>query len=428
MAQRQAGIAHIASHAESNWRPIAQTYSDPDVSGSTLERVGLSRLLSDIDAGRIDVVIVQKIDRLTRSMTDFVKLLELFDQHGVALVSVTQHLNSQDATGRLSINTLMSFAQFEREITGERIRDKIKATRRKGLWAGSVPPLGYEVRNQHLLIKKTEADLVRRIFKRFVAIGSITELLKVLKNDEVTTKQWITQTGKIRGGHAIDKTYIYKVLNNRIFLGELHYDDAWHEGIHSPIISIALWDSAQALLQKRRRPRRKSITKNSDVFLFKGLVFGNDERAYSPWLSSMRRGRRYAYYIPQRDVAEGAGASGLPRCPAGELEAVVLERLREKLRDPPSLIENLPTQVKQHPLFEEVAAKDALTEIDAVWELLFPAFVRPLIRQMLKRITIAQDKLTISWDMQGIGNVIINHLKARSNIAVKSGHKRTSRR
>ena len=170
-------------------------------------------------------------------------------------------------------------------------------------------------------------------------------------------------------------------------------------------IPIALWDSAQALLQKRRRPR-KSITKNSDAFLFKGLVFGNDERAYSPWLSSMRRGRRYAYYIPQRDIAEGAGASGLPRCPAGELEAVVLERLREKLRDPSSLIENLPTQVKQHPLFEEVAAKDALTEIDAVWELLFPAFVRPLIRQMLKRITIAQDKLTINWDMQGIGNVI----------------------
>ena len=252
-------------------------------------------------------------------------------------------------------------------------------------------------------------------------------MLKVLKNDEVTTKQWITQTGKIRGGHAIDKTYIYKVLNNRIYLGELHYDDAWHEGIHSPIIPIALWDSAQALLQKRRRPR-KSITKNSDAFLFKGLVFGNDERAYSPWLSSMRRGRRYAYYIPQRDIAEGAGASGLPRCPAGELEAVVLERLREKLRDPSSFIENLPTQVKKHPLFEEVAAKDALTEIDAVWELLFPAFVRPLIRQMLKRITIAQDKLTISWDMQGIGNVIINHLKARSKIAVESGHKRTSRR
>jgi len=245
MAQRQAGIAHIASHAESNWRPIAQTYSDPDVSGSTLERDGLSHLLSDIDAGRIDVVIVQKIDRLTRSMMDFVKLLELFDQHGVALVSVTQHLNSQDATGRLSINTLISFAQFEREITGERIRDKIKATRRKGLWAGSIPPLGYEVRNQHLLIKKTEADLVRRIFKRFVAIGSITELLKVLKNDEVTTKQWITQMGKIRGGHAIDKTYIYKVLNNRIYLGELLYDDAWHEGIHSPIIPIALWHSCK---------------------------------------------------------------------------------------------------------------------------------------------------------------------------------------
>lgn len=199
-AQRQAGLNYIASQRGLNWAPVASEYNDTNISGGTLARNALSRLLADIESGEINVVVVYKLDRISRSMKDFSELMEVFDQHQVVLVSVTQHLNSQDALGRFAIHTLMSFAQFEREIIGERIRDKIAVTRRKGLWIGSVPPLGYDVKNQHLIINESEAKIVQLIFKRLVELESMSELVLELDNEGITTKCWRTRTGKKRGG------------------------------------------------------------------------------------------------------------------------------------------------------------------------------------------------------------------------------------
>jgi len=220
-AQRDAGHAYIASQRAEGWIPVADDYDDPAFSGGNMERPALRRMMVDIEAGKIDVVVIYKIDRLTRSLADFSKMVEVFERYGVSFVSVTRQFNTTTSMGRLMLNILLSFAQFEREVTGERIRDKIAASKRKGMWMGGVPPLGYDVENRRLVPNEREAKLIRHIFQRFVELGSSTALVKELKLDGVTSKAWTTQDGKTRDGRPIDKGHIYRLLSNRTYLGEL---------------------------------------------------------------------------------------------------------------------------------------------------------------------------------------------------------------
>jgi site-specific DNA recombinase len=254
-AQRDAGHAYIASQRAEGWIPVADDYDDPAFSGGNMERPALRRMMADIEAGKIDVVVIYKIDRLTRSLADFSKMVEVFERYGVSFVSVTQQFNTTTSMGRLMLNILLSFAQFEREVTGERIRDKIAASKRKGMWMGGVPPLGYDVENRRLVPNEREAKLIRHIFQRFVELGSSTALVKELKLDGVTSKAWTTQDGKTRDGRPIDKGHIYKLLSNRTYLGELRHKDQWYQAEHPPIISRELWDSVHAILATNGRVR-----------------------------------------------------------------------------------------------------------------------------------------------------------------------------
>ncbi len=224
-----------------------------------------------------------------------------FERYGVSFVSVTQQFNTTTSMGRLMLNILLSFAQFEREVTGERIRDKIAASKRKGMWMGGVPPLGYDVENRRLVPNEREAKLVLHIFQRFVELGSSTALVKELKLDGVTSKAWTTQDGKTRDGRPIDKGHIYKLLSNRTYLGELRHKEQWYQAEHPPIISRELWDSVHAILATNGRVRGNA-TRATVAYLLKGIVFGNDGRALSPWHTTKKNGRRYRYYVPQRDV------------------------------------------------------------------------------------------------------------------------------
>ncbi|MBL8376159.1 recombinase family protein [Accumulibacter sp.] len=258
-AQQETCYAFIASRHHLTCLPVSVSYEDPGFSGGTLERPALQQMLADIKADRIDMVVVYKLDRLSRGMVHFARLMETFERHHVTLVSLTQHLNSHDAAGRLAINALMTFAQFERENTGERICDKIRATRRQGMWTDSVPPMGYEARGQRLLVNDVEARVVRHIFERFVALGSITDLVRELGKQGVTTKPWTTRTGKARGGRPLDKNYLDKLLNNRTLIGEMQSGDQWHAGAHELIVPADLWDSAHALLDDRRRAKKACV-------------------------------------------------------------------------------------------------------------------------------------------------------------------------
>lgn len=403
-AQKDAGHAFIASQRIEGWSPVIDDYDDPAYSGGSMERPALMRLLGDIEAGKIDIVVVYKIDRLTRSLADFSKMVEVFDRHNVSFVSVTQQFNTTTSMGRLTLNILLSFAQFEREVTGERIRDKIAASKRKGLWMGGIPPLGYNVENRKLVPNPKEAKLVRQVFRRFVELGSVTLLVKELRLENTTSKSWTTQDGRFRPGKPIDKGTIYKYLHNQTYLGKIHHKGQWYEGEHLPIIDQKDWDDVHAILETNGRVRGNR-TRAKVPYLLKGIVFGHDGRALSPWHTTKKNGKRYRYYIPQKDAKEYAGASGLPRLPAGQLESAVLDQLRNLLRSPAMIAEVLPLATQQDPALDEANITVALTKLDQVWEQLFPAEQERIVRLLVERVIVSPSDIEVRFRLNGIESV-----------------------
>src|SRR5215217_1083960 len=255
-AQREAAEAYIKSQAPEGWRLVKERFDDGGFSGGSLDRPALQRLLSSIRSGLIDVVVVYKVDRLTRSLADFAKLVELFDAAGVSFVSVTQSFNTTTSMGRLTLNMLLSFAQFEREVTGERIRDKIAASKRKGIWVGGIVPFGYAVRNRKLVIREDEAATVRLMFERYLSLGSLPVLQRELRERSVVTRQRALSSGRTIGGVPLTNGALAYLLRNRIYIGELNHKGASHPGQHAPIIAPALFDAVQGKLTANRSGRR----------------------------------------------------------------------------------------------------------------------------------------------------------------------------
>lgn len=405
-AQRDAGHAYIASQRAEGWIPVADDYDDPAFSGGNMERPGLKRLMADIEAGKVDVVVIYKIDRLTRSLADFSKMVEVFERQGVSFVSVTQQFNTTTSMGRLMLNVLLSFAQFEREVTGERIRDKIAASKRKGMWMGGVPPLGYDVENRRLVPNPQEAKLIRHIFTRFVELGSSTKLVKELKLDGVTSKAWTTQDGKVREGKPIDKGLVYKLLGNRTYLGELRHKEQWYQAEHLPIVEQTVWDSVHAILATNGRSRANA-TRATTPFLLKGIVFGHDGRALTPWHSTKKTtGKRYRYYLPMRDLKEHAGASGLPRMPAAELESAVLDQLRNILRAPNLLCDLVPQAKKLDPTLDEAKVTVAMTRLGLIWDQLFPAEQTRIVKMLIEKVIVSPSDLEVRLRANGIEQLV----------------------
>lgn len=401
-AQKDAGHAYIASQRAEGWLPVEADYDDPAYSGGNLNRPALQRLLEDIQQNKVDVIVVYKIDRLTRSLVDFSKMIDLFDQHQVSFVSVTQQFNSTNSMGRLMLNILLSFAQFEREVTGERIRDKITASKKKGMWMGGIPPLGYNVKNRCLVVNPEEATTIKRIFERFVDLGSATLLSKELIRDRVTSKTWTTQEGRVREGNLIDRGAIYKILQNRTYLGELRHKDQWYPGKHQRIISQHLWDEVHAILATNSHARGNQ-TRAKIPFLLKGLVFGEDGKALTCWSTTKKQsGKRYRYYISTRDSKEFAGASGLPRIPAAQLESAVIEQLRGILKSPhiTQAVANH-TEASETPI-DEAKVCVALNGIDRVWEQLFPEEQSRIVRLLVNKIIVTAESIDIRLRANGI--------------------------
>lgn len=252
-AQRDAGLAFVSSQRHEGWLALDDTYDDGGFSGGNIDRPGLKRLMADIEARKIDVVVVYKIDRLTRSLPDFAKLVEVFDRNNVSFVSVTQQFNTTTSMGRLTLNILLSFAQFEREVTGERIRDKIAASKAKGMWMGGTPPLGYDVVDRKLIVNEREASLVQDIFRRYAEHGSAARLVRELDIEGHSTKSWVTQSGQHRAGRPIDQQYLFCLLRNRLYLGEISHKGEYFPAQHASIISQELWDGVQAFVNKRKQ-------------------------------------------------------------------------------------------------------------------------------------------------------------------------------
>jgi site-specific DNA recombinase len=300
-AQRESCEAYIASQRSEGWVLVHDRYDDGGVSGGTLERPALKRLLADIEAGLVDVVVVYKIDRLSRSLMDFAKLVQIFDQNEVTFVSVTQSFNTTTSMGRLTLNILLSFAQFEREVIGERVRDKIAASRARGMWMGGPVPLGYRVENRKLLIDEAAAATVRRVFEGFAEIGSVTQLLPILRAEGLLTKH----------RRPFDKGAVYKLLANRVYLGEAVHKGKSYPGEHAAIIPQALWNQVHEIMATNPH-MRAGLARNRSPALLRGLIFGADGRALSP-THTRKQGRLYRYYVSQSVLKGGADDAPYPR-------------------------------------------------------------------------------------------------------------------
>jgi len=401
-AQKDAGHAYIASQRAEGWIPVADDYDDPAYSGGTLERPAMQRLLADIQADKVDIIVVYKIDRLTRSLVDFSRLVEVFNAHKVSFVSITQNFCTTNSMGRLMLNILLSFAQFEREVTGERIRDKITASKKKGLWMGGIPPLGYDVKDRKLIINPKEAELVRHIFKRFSEIGSTTQLYHELKRDGATTKSWTTQDGRFREGKPIDKGSLYKILHNRTYLGEIRHKTQWYQGNHPPIIHQQTWDDVHAIFATNFRARANH-TRAKIPYLLKGLVYEADGRKMKCWsILKKSSGRRYRYYISYATDKQSAQESTIPRLPAAELESAVIEQVRGLLKTPPVTQQVAAFCEAEGVSTDEAQITVALNKIDTVWEQLFIGEQQRILALLVDRVIVSADNIELRLHKNGI--------------------------
>jgi site-specific DNA recombinase len=402
-AQRESSEAYVASQKAEGWVLVPDRYDDGGCSGGTLERPALQRLLADVKAGKVDVIVVYKIDRLSRSMLDFMNLLELFEQYGVTFVSVTQSFNTKDAMGRMTVSILMVFAQFEREVIGERIRDKVAASRKKGKWMGGWTPLGYEVRDRKLIIHEADATRVRAIFRRFVQLKSATLLAREL----------VAAGERNRYGHLLDKGVLYKLLNNRVYIGDAVHKGTAYPGEHKPIIDRALWDQVHALLKESPR-KRAGNTRAQTPAILKGLLFGPDGAAMSP-THTRKAGRLYRYYMSQTAMKQGRSDCPVRQVPAAEIERVVLDQVRMLIQTPEVIIQTWRAARKQSPNINESDVRSALVEFQELWGDLFPAEQSRIVELLVQRVDLQPGAIDIALKIEGMTS-LCSEIRTSANV------------
>ncbi|MEI2453094.1 recombinase family protein [Lysobacter firmicutimachus] len=405
-AQRDAGHAYIASRRCEGWILASDDYDDAGFSAATMLRPALQRLLSDIRSGKIDVVLVYKLDRLSRSLRDFVHLYwEVMQENNVAFVSITQHFNTADAIGKLMMNIMMSFAEFDRDLDVDRARDKMIASKKKGLWMHGVPPLGYDLRNRRLVPDPKEAPLVRWIFEQVAEGVPTAQLVAKLRSRGATSKFWTTRNGREIVGKPIDKSLLYKMLANRTYLGELRHGADWFSSAHEPIIDPELWARAQAATGTRVRalaaPDASKIP-----FPLRGLVFAADGRAMTPWHTTKRNGRTYRYYVHTRALHESAKLLKLPRVPAGELEAAIIEQLRLVLRTPELISAILPQAAALDPDLDEPKIMVSMLRLHEIWEYLAGHEQAQMLQLLIERIVVHEDRAELRLRPMGLTSFV----------------------
>ncbi len=395
-AQREACEAYVASQRAEGWVLVRDRYDDGGFSGGTLERPALKRMLGDIEAGLIDVIVVYKIDRLSRSLMDFAKLVETFEAHRVTFVSVTQSFNTTSSMGRLTLNILLSFAQFEREVIGERIRDKVAASKARGMWMGGKVPLGYDVADRKLVVNEAEAARVRRVFELFVETGSGVETVRSLQAEGVTS----------RSGKLLDKGDVYKALNLRTYIGEVVHNGNVYRGEHEAIVPRDLWDRAHTVLQVSPRTRAAQNRQHAPALL-KGLIFGIDGRAMSP-THAVKNGRRYCYYVAQRVLKADMIVDDtiVRRVSAAQIDCAVISQIRALLRQPEIVVGTWLAARREAPDLTEREVRDALHRLDSLWEELFPAEQARIVRALVEGVVVGPAGTDIRLRVEGLAGLV----------------------
>jgi DNA invertase Pin-like site-specific DNA recombinase len=335
-AQREACAAYIKSQASEGWKLVRERYDDGGISGGTLDRPAIKQLLADIAAGQIDIVVVYKVDRLTRSLLDFAKLVEAFDKAGTSFVSITQSFNTTTSMGRLTLNMLLSFAQFEREVTAERIRDKIAQSKARGMWMGGTPPIGYRPDGRSLAVVEKDAAIVRHIFSRYAELGNVRLLAVELEVSGIRSPSRSTATGRAFGGRPFSRGHLYRILSNPIYIARIDHGGRSHKANHLPIVEQQVWDQVQAILASNKHGDRRPSPAESS--LLAGKIF--DDRGVPMVATHACKGKiRYRYYV-SRDLQHSGDARSAEgwRLPAREIERLVRTRIVRLFKDPLELL------------------------------------------------------------------------------------------
>ncbi len=390
-AQREACAAYIASQRHEGWQAIETHYDDGGYSGGTMERPALRALLGDIGAGKIDTVVVYKVDRLTRALADFAKIIELFDANGVSFVSVTQQFNTTTSMGRLTLNVLLSFAQFEREVTGERIRDKIAASKKKGMWMGGRLPLGYDRKDRQLVVNSREADLVRMIFKRYLALGCVRKLRNELAAKGIKSKCRVSPDGRKAGGALYSRGALYNILRNRLYVGEIFHKGHAYQGEHQAIVPKNVWDAVQAQLETNGQARRTGVQAR-EPSLLAGLLRDDRGNRYTP-SHTVKSGKRYRYYVSQAAIQDQPGrGTRHERIPAQEIENLVSTRIRAFLSSSREVLDAASgTSVDPESLAPLISWAKTLA---SRWDRLSTAEKRRFFQQSSSEIVVSREAVT----------------------------------
>jgi site-specific DNA recombinase len=403
-AQREACVAYIASQASLGWRLVAEPYDDGGISGGTLERPGIQRLLQDIRDGKVDVVVVYKIDRLTRSLMDFAKLVEVFDKHSVSFVSVTQQFNTTTSMGRLTLNVLLSFAQFEREVTAERIRDKVAASKRKGMWMGGVVPLGYRAQDRKLLIDEASATEVRHIFQRYLELRSVDAVVREVNGATATREHADRSEQTAKPGALHSRGKIYHMLANPIYIGKIRHKAELHQGEHAPIIEADTFEAVQRLLAEQAANARGSAV-HSENHLLTGRLYDEHGHRLMP-VYTTNHGKRYRYYVIDVRKAGSENADKW-RIAALTIEPIAEAQLNRLFKNRSQLTHwieqygnarNLLEQLENAAKLEERVTADRSGSLLSV-----------MVKAVFRRITLASDWLRYDVDAKRLVDVISNH-------------------
>lgn len=403
-AQRLAAESYIASQQHEGWVALSKSYDDGGYSGGTLNRPALQELFQDIENGLVDCVVVYKIDRLSRSLIDFSKIVELFDKHQVTFVAVTQSFNTSSSMGRLMLNVLLSFAQYERELTGERIRDKFAASKKKGMWMGGNPPLGYDICDRKLVINQEEAKLIWHIFSRFLVLRSTTNLARELNQQGHRTKRIISKTGKEYGAQLFTKANLRRTLVNPVYKGFVSHKDAVYEGEHEGILEPEFFDEVQRVFAKCPHVRgRESATK--DQALLKNLIRCQVcDVAMTPTYTK-KKDKRYRYYACSNHLRGKSCTSHHKTIASNEVERFVVQQVRELLKCPEITAKTLKSLEGQISTNEAFAM---LQQIDVIWDSLFPIEQYRIICLLIKAVLVREDGIDVRIHTDGLQSLLLH--------------------
>jgi DNA invertase Pin-like site-specific DNA recombinase len=389
-AQREACIAYIQSQKHEGWIEVKEGYDDGGFSGGNMERPALGRLLSDVRAGKIGIIVVYKVDRLTRSLSDFAKIIDVFDSHQVSFVSVTQQFSTTTSMGRLTLNVLLSFAQFERELTGERIRDKVAASKKKGMWMGGLVPLGYDAVDRRLIVNDSESKTVREVFRQYMRLGSVMAVKEYLEKNGIRSKVRTSLEGRTYGGAIYSRGALYQILNNRMYIGKIVHRGEVYAGQHDPIIAQKLWNQVAACLKANNRAKRSSRISATSSMLT-GLLRDADGIRFTP-THAVKKGKRYRYYTSQAVIQNSGDRPRIARYPAMEIEALVTTQIHQLLRS----FDMYVTGNKKTPQ-AELALRRA-KDMAVRWPEQATTEQREFIRAVVKTVTLGQRSLWIEVD------------------------------